>query len=77
MKWHKFKDWLPAKEYWAEWIGLENSQYKAEIINNYNGLDFCEKANEWFDQGWQYVDYLRIDNANGGYTPVMILKKED
>ena len=51
--------------------------YKAEIINNYNGHDFCEKANKWFDQGWQYVDYLKIGNANGGYTPVMILKKED
>ena len=51
--------------------------YKAEIINNYNGIDFCENANEWFDQGWQYVDCLKIGNANGGYTHVMILKKED
>ena len=58
-------------------MNVEIAMYKAEIINNYNGLDFCEKANEWFDKGWQYVDYLKIGNANVGFSPVMILNKED
>ena len=51
--------------------------YRAETAECINGYDFCENANELFKQGWEYVDYLEIGNANGGYTPVMILKKED
>lgn len=35
------------------------------------------RVNELFEQGWEYVEYLKIGNANCGYTPVMILKKED